>query len=776
MAALEGVRPRRVASGDRRGCALFISAVGAAVLTAFPEARAAAPPVTGEQVRAAILRSVAHLKGQQKADGAWPDQAYGQQEGMTALVCWALLAAGVSPEDPALERGLATLGRAPDRLTYVVSLKALALASADPKRYRPEIERAAGWLVERQHTTGGWGYGLPGEAGPAGAGAEAVRREAQRARVYERTDMSNTQFAVLALAGAARAGAAVPLETWRRADRHLRLTQLADGGWGYVYQSEDPQEAYGSMTAAALAGLYLVGDRLAAAEPSASAADRAAAAEKGLQWIARRYTLGENPGRGLAWYYFWLYGLERLGAASGRRTFGEHDWFREGTESLVKGQRPDGSWTPRLYQNALALLFLAKGNRPLLVQRLLWEGGWREDPRDLEHLVRFLGTRVGGQAVAWQTVPCEAGVEGYLAAPILHIAGRGPLRMLAACGTRLKEYVQHGGLVLFDAQGGDAAFTESVRRLVADLFEEAALEPLPPNHPIYEVRHRVAPAGLETLRFGCRDAVLLAPKGLSDGWASGDPEAGSDALRLGENLAVYATGAAPLPDRLNEVVLAETPPAVPVSRGALHIGQVQHAGDWRPRPLALPGLLKDLPAKFGVSTSSLPVPVRLASPDDAALLANVRTFPILYIVGHYSFELGDKDRAALTEYLQRGGFLWAEACCGRKAFDTSFRALVAAMFPDTPLVRLPPDHPIFSGKVGYRIQRVAYSEAVRAESPDLQTPVLWGLQRKGHLAIVYSPYGIGVGLDGVRVWGARVLEPEDARRVATNIILYALTE
>jgi hypothetical protein len=410
------------------------------------------------------------------------------------------------------------------------------------------------------------------------------------------------------------------------------------------------------------------------------------------------------------------------------------------------------------------------------VQRLEWQGGWREDPRDLDHLVRYLGTRVGGQAVAWQTVRSDASVQDLLAAPILHVSGRGPLRMLGATLLGLKPYVEQGGLVLFDAQGGDETFTASVRRLAGELFDGATFEPLPPNHPIYTARYPVAPAGLETLNLGCRASVLLAPKGLSDGWAASDPDRASDALRLGENLALYATGNEALPDRLHEATLLVVPRQKSVPRDALRIGQIQHSGDWRPRPLALPRLLAELSEKFGASVYDQPVPLRLGRSDDAELLRDRHALPILYLVGHYSFTLDEKERAALKDYLDRGGFLWAEACCGRKAFDVSFRALVGEMYPGARLEKLPLDHPIYSGRIGYKIDRVAYSPAVKAESPDLQTPVLYGLQRSGSLVVVYSPYGIGVGLDGMRVWGARCLEPEDARRLATDIVLYGLSE
>ena len=770
------------------GRSLFLSAIAGVMFTAFPRPAGAEEPPNGRQVRMAILRAVDYFKRERQAAGTWPD--YARQGGVTALVCYALLQAGVAPDDEAVAQGLASIQRVPNEATYVVALKAMAFAAADPQRYREDLQACTDWLVQTQHATGAWGYGLVPESEMAGAsparGLRKVQNETQLRRAYERADASNTQFAILGLAEAERAGAHVPIEVWRRADRHLRVTQLPGGGWGYVYRDPDPNEAYGSMTAAALASLYLCAERLAPQESADDAGQRSAAIEQGLQWIAQHYSLDANPNRGAAWYYFWLYSLERAGVTSGRRTFGPHDWFREGTALLVKGQRADGSWSNHLYQDTLALLFLAKGFKPLLVQRLEWQGAWRRDPRDLEHLVRFLETRVGGQAVAWQTLSPESPIEDWLAAPILHITGRGPLRMLAASVPKLREYVEQGGLILFDAEGADAAFTESVRRLLPDLFPGAAFEPLPANHPICRAVYPVPPAGIETLRVGCRASVILAPQGLADAWAAADSARPNNALRLGENLAVYATGNEALPDRLAEATVLEMPAEETPPPNVLRIGQIQHDGDWQPRPLALPRLLENLPREFGVSVWNRPVPIRLTEADPGR-------FPVLYLVGHYTFTFSDKERAALKDYLDRGGFLWAEACCGRDAFDKAFRSLMADLFPDPGpngagapgLEELPADHPIYSGQVGTKINRVAYSPAVKAESPNLDSafakasadgrPVLLGLKRNGHLVVVYSPYGIGAGLDGIRTYGARALEPDDAKRLATNILLYGLS-
>ncbi|MBE3123531.1 MAG: DUF4159 domain-containing protein, partial [Planctomycetes bacterium] len=515
------------------------------------------------------------------------------------------------------------------------------------------------------------------------------------------------------------------------------------------------------------ASLLLCGERLSRQETPAASAERLEVVEKGLDWIAANYSLRENPNRELAWYYFWLYALERAGVASGRQTFGDHDWFREGTALLVRGQRDDGAWTDRLYHDALCLLFLAKGYRPLLIQRLEWQGGWRRDPRDLDHLVRFLAKRVGGDYVDWRTVRADASDADLLAAPLLDVSGRGALRMVAASVPRLKTYIEQGGLVLLDAQGGDAVFTQSVRRFMTEQFPESKFEPLGADHPLARIVHRVAPAGIEVMDIGCRAAVVLAPKGLGDAWAASNPDRADDALRFGENLAAYATGNDPLPDRLATAEVMEMPAEAPSPRGALRVGQVQHDGDWRPRPYALPVALKELADRYGVATCDRPVPVRLTDPA-------LGTLPVLYMTGHHTFHLSAEDRAALKAYLERGGFLWTEACCGREAFTKAVTALVAEMFPDTPLTELPADHDLYRGKVGAKIETVSYSDAVRAETPDLKRPVLLALVRGGRVVMVHSPYGIAAGLDGIRTYGARTLAPADARRLATNILLYAL--
>ena len=77
-------------------------------------------------------------------------------------------------------------------------------------------------------------------------------------------------------------------------------------------------------------------------------------------------------------------------------------------------------------------------------------------------------------------------------------------------------------------------------------------------------------------------------------------------------------------------------------------------------------------------------------------LASLVQTPILYITGHERLQLTDQQKQLLKRYLEEGGFILGEACCGSKPFADSFRKLMQELFPDNPLEPLPPGHPIWS--------------------------------------------------------------------------------
>lgn len=74
--------------------------------------------------------------------------------------------------------------------------------------------------------------------------------------------------------------------------------------------------------------------------------------------------------------------------------------------------------------------------------------------------------------------------------------------------------------------------------------------------------------------------------------------------------------------------------------------------------------------------------------------------PLLYMNGHGPIGgrpgLTEAQKDIIKTYLEEGGFILAEACCGDPEFAKSFKALMKELFPDNTFRRIPPEHAILS--------------------------------------------------------------------------------
>ncbi|MCH7870874.1 MAG: DUF4159 domain-containing protein, partial [Planctomycetes bacterium] len=627
--------------------------------------------VSGAQVRRALARGVKAIIGLQKEGGRWPERYH--SGGESCLATLALLQAGQPRESDPIRAAINQIRGLPHNMVYVVSLKIMVLAQADPRRYRREIERAAQWLIAAQTQAGLWSY-----------------------RVGGMYDNSNSQFALLGLHAAAQAGVKIKPTVWRRARSAITRSQNADGGWGY----RKGDRSYGSMTAAGVSGLLILGsvEDVSREKPVRNGVAPGCGKYKsdmrlaaGMQWLGRKFRPDVNPERNRNYTYYWLYAVERCGILSGRRYFGQHDWYREGAAFLVRGQRPDGRWTRELVNTCFAVLFLAKGHKPLLAQKLQWsaDDAWNPDRNDLKHLVSFIDDKLG-QPVAWQTIAFDAPLEEWLSAPILYIQGHTFPVWTPEQRAKVRRYVERGGVLLAEACCSRDAFSDGFRRFAAQTFSAHTLRRLGPEHAVYSAIYELEPGALEGMDVGCRTSIFLSPRDLSCHWEQArDPGRESRALQLGANIAAYAAGRHALRDRLDVITLPASQSAAAESSGcidALRMAQIVHDGDWRADPLALVRLSEFLRDELALDVVTSYRPIRLTDRDLGAS-------PILFLSGHYAFELSPDERRGLAEHIRRGGFLLAEACCGRVEFDGSVRAMLAQAFPNAPLTALAADHP-----------------------------------------------------------------------------------
>ena len=770
-----------------------------------------AADLSEQEVKFAIERGKKYLIDKQKGDGSWTiDSAIEVRVGITSLCVLALINSGLTSQDPPVIKGLQYLRKiSPEDLagtfeTYQNSLLIMALVAGKEKTDFAKISAFAQRLEEGQVThanVGAWTYGLKNPSGG---------------------DQSNTQFAILGLREAVEAGYQVNRQTWERAREYWESHQNHDGGWGYGF----PSPSKGSMTVAGVASLSITQQMLktdagVAADgtpPCCADSPSDKPLQNGLSWLSRNFTVHQNPGiGGHSWMLYYIYGIERAGRLSGQRFFGDHDWYREGTAMLIASAKVvfDGHWEGTgSHENhgvcgtSLALLFLSKGLAPVLVNKLKYgppnpnnpnqpTDDWNRHPRDVRNLTelicsmpkwpKLLTTQELDLARAVKT----GGVNALLQAPVLFITGPGRLSISAEETKLIKEYLEEGGFIFACPSCQNEEFEASFRELVAKLMPpgEGELKPLPPEHPVYRSEHRLEPDQIKLLGvdFGCRTSIIYSPEDLAclwDYWAKVDPPKRNVGLKtkiiratqIGVNVMAYATGREP-PDKLQiREVATGTSGLDNVERGLLQIAQIKHEGAWNAAPRALRNLLISLNETVGMSASTKMKDLSLAD-------KNIFRYPVLYMHGRNRFSIPAEEREQLSLYLERGGVLVVDACCGAKPFDKSFREFIAQLYPGKKLERIPVSHELFTEKIGRDIKLLRRRTAEGGENASggnftvrSAEPILEGIELDGRYAVIYSKYDISCALERQNSGNCEGYLPEDAVKLGTNIILYAMLQ
>ena len=755
---------------------------------------AAARPVDAAQVISAIDRGIAYLKRDQQPRGRWGELP-GYDGGVTALCTLALLNSGVPADDPVVRGGIAYLRSLELDKTYTISLQTMVLCAAKPQEDMLIIRRNVKWLEDHQIKDGPrkgcWSY-----PGPGG-------------------DNSNAQFAVLALYDAQRVGAEVSRDTWVLAADYWRNTQNEDGSWGYV-----PGDAgTGSMTCAGIGGLAVSSAALESGDAAVENGrviccrphDVNDSLDRAIDWLAARFSVTHNPrpaGGGQACLYYYLYGLERAGRLTARRFIGEHDWYREGAEFLVHEQDSlshfwKGTWyaerEPRI-STAMALLFLSKGRRPIVMAKVKYGEGdvWNQHRRDAAHLTAYTED-AWGLGLTWQVMdPEKANVEDLLQAPVLYISGS-QAPALFPYARKLRDYVDRGGFIFAEACCTDSArFDIAFRQLMTMVFpeDEYKLQAIPPGHPLWRMQDIVRPdspyAGhLYGVEYGCRTCVAYCDQDLSCYWELARPgqwknypadvtQHIADALAIGVNALTYATNREPKgKEQAFETPLAgEAASADGSTRGVIEIAKLRHGGGCNDAPGALLNLLRTASqGELKLQVRAAPELINISDP-------GIFRYHMAFMHGRYDFHFTEAERVQLREYLQRGGTLLGDSICASKAFTTAFRREIAAALPGTALTRIPITDPIFSNSFGgFDIRNVSLRDSASAEGNQPVAarvrqvePQLEGIQIDGRWAVIFSPYDISCALESHEAVGCRGYTQQDAARIGLNVLLYSLNQ
>jgi hypothetical protein len=411
---------------------------------------------------------------------------------------------------------------------------------------------------------------------------------------------------------------------------------------------------------------------------------------------------------------------------------------------------------------------------------------WKSYPNDADSLAKLTNERLAdGNNYNYLTKPLASPGFDPVDIPILYMTGDYDFTLTPKEVENLRQFITQGGTIIFNAARGRDEFTRAVAREMRKVFPNKRLMRLPPDHPIYNARYRIKQVmmlvnGVQTMRppevyaidIGTRAAVILVPGGLgaalsgSEYHPDGKHIVGESAKRLGVNLVSYMLGCT----EYGRFLAQEFPVYTGKSRpgDVVRFAAVRYRGSWDLNPALQNSLMAGLKDNTSIDVDFTPYTVTLDDP----LTGH---FPVLFMTGHYDFQLSDAEAAGLARYLKRGGLLVASAGAGLKPFDRAFKREFKRVFPRAELIKLPPTHPLFTG--GWNsVERVAYTPAALRDNPTLDAPEIYAYFLDGRIAVLYSPYDLMSGVNRESNTYAKGLVDADALRLTLNTITYALSQ
>ena len=615
---------------------------------------------------------------------------------------------------------------------------------------REFLRRDAQWLIQNQRQ-GAYTYAAPFEV----AGAT-------------NWDNSNSQYGLLGVWAAAEAGVPVPSTYWAAVEKHWNETQLSSGGWEYVTSRVSPGSV--SMTCAGVASLLVCHDWVDGYRMATSIGRDPFTPElqRGLTWLED----GDRSQNITSMYWgYTLYGIERVGLASGFKYLGKHNWYPELCKQVMQRQRSDGSFggdddDNKNINTAYALIFLSRGRHPIFMNKLRFDGFWSNRPRDMANLSRVASHDLE-RPLNWQVVPIDHDWTDWTDSPILYIASHDVIRLDADARQKLRSFALAGGMLFIHSDGEASFYEKFVHELAADLFPDHPLSDVPANHPIYTSLYQMqSPPALKMVSNGARAMMVYSPKDIARYWQTRDTRSpqGKQAFEMGVNLFVYAAGKHDLRNRLESswIPRAATTPAftIPVAR-------LRYDGNWDPEPAAWGrfGNWMQRQTGYGISASS----VQLSDLD-------VRRYPFAHLTGTAAFVPTEAQVQAVHRFVESGGVLFVDNCGGISDFDQAIAAgLLGRAFPQAQLERLSRNHPLLSGKIAgtdaltrphlrpFAIDRIGTSNG--------NPPQLLSFGR-GY--VILCSVDVTSGLLATDTWGIHGYDPGYSQSLMKNAILWTV--
>ncbi len=735
---------------------------------------ATASAATPEQIEEAIQKGVKFLYSRQNPQGNWEQvQAHpggtsgadqGQWGGRTSLVTYALLAAGEKPLNENIVKATAWLRSAPITGHYSLGVR------ANVWLYLPETDvNKQAMLKEARLLLSG--------ISKSGANKGFYDYQPGGGRI----DISCAQYGVLGAWAAAQRIEEIPQPFWTLVETAWRSQQGDDGSWCYTGKPKPGGTGHGSatiqMTAAGVATLFITQEFLHANDGIEGNKGNINDPwiNKGLGWVAKALPeLIAKPNN------YAMYGIERIGVASGYKYFGAVDWFSAGADALLKSQnKSTGAWGDEI-NTSFALLFLSRGRAPVMMNKLQYnvtapkttqskEANWNQRPRDVANATRWVQEKTE-RTLNWQIINLAvANINDLHDSSILYISGNQSLSFTDKEKAMLKQYVEEGGLIIGNADVGRADFAKAFRELGTGLFPGYEFQQLQDkmDHPLlsnqqYKASEWKRKPRIEALGNRARLFMVLIPNDDFSRSMQRRDNNRSEVFEFFANAFLYSIDKTQAKYKGETHVVRVDPKINPST--TVKVARLKYDGSWDPEPGGWKRLTAVMNNLDKVKLDVQPVELGKDSLSD---------FKIAHLTGTSQLKLSEPQRKALKEFITGGGLLVVDAAGGFGEFDTSLQSELSIILPNEvsqiaePLKR---DHPIFSADAAMKLEPKYRVFALQKLGGDATRFRIRAITVKDKIGVIYSPDDLSVGLVGNAIDGIIGYEPEVATTLMRRII------
>ena len=198
------------------------------------------------------------------------------------------------------------------------------------------------------------------------------------------------------------------------------------------------------------------------------------------------------------------------------------------------------------------------------------------------------------------------------------------------------------------------------------------------------------------------------------------------------------------------------------SQNSYHIAILKYSGggDWYANPTALPNLIAFANENIGTNIKTEPATVEVGS-------SAIFNYPFLHMTGHGNVVFNSSEAENLRTYLLAGGFLHIDDNYG---MDPFVRTEIRKVFPETDLIELPTNHPIFHGKYDFP------NGLPKIHEHDASPSQAFGIIVDGRLVCLYTyESDIGDGWEDAEVHHDSEYIRQKALEMGANILEYVFT-